>query len=253
MNQPWIYMCSPSGSPLPPPSASHPSGSSQCTSPEHLSHASNVGWWSVSPLIVYLFQCYSPLGFLKNTSSGLMGFVWLMGPEPWGTRLNKYCPRISSCNLRSYSVSLITCCVSPTKYIWLACQYQIGNQLGINFSKPFAGFFPKNCTLSLIHGFCFLQFVLCLLCTLPSSCPKSSLDSRAVLQGSFLGLEGSELGCFMNKEQWLPIAKATQGLHTQLCLIGKSQPRSGRAHRGGLRPGTAGLDTWKSSRSIRPL
>ena len=36
-----------------------PSRSSQCTSPEHLSHASNLGWWSVSPLIVYLFQCYS--------------------------------------------------------------------------------------------------------------------------------------------------------------------------------------------------
>ena len=45
--------------PIPPPSASHPSGSSQCTSPEHLSHASNLGWWSVSPLIVYLFQSYS--------------------------------------------------------------------------------------------------------------------------------------------------------------------------------------------------
>ena len=35
--------------PRPPPSSSHPSGSSQCTSPEHLSHASNLGWWSVSP------------------------------------------------------------------------------------------------------------------------------------------------------------------------------------------------------------
>ena len=58
-NQPWIYMCSPSRSPLPPPSPSHPSGSSQCTRPEHLSHASNLGWWSVSPMIVYLFQCYS--------------------------------------------------------------------------------------------------------------------------------------------------------------------------------------------------
>ena len=32
MNQPWIYMCSPSWSPFPPPSPSHPSGSSQCTS-----------------------------------------------------------------------------------------------------------------------------------------------------------------------------------------------------------------------------
>ena len=44
MNQPWSYMCSPSRSPLPPPSPSHPSGSSQCTSPEHPSHASNLGW-----------------------------------------------------------------------------------------------------------------------------------------------------------------------------------------------------------------
>ena len=35
MNQPRVYMCSPSGTPLPPPSPSHPLGSSQCTSPEH--------------------------------------------------------------------------------------------------------------------------------------------------------------------------------------------------------------------------
>ena len=35
MNQPWVYMCSPSWTPLPPPSPGHPSGSSQCTSPEH--------------------------------------------------------------------------------------------------------------------------------------------------------------------------------------------------------------------------
>ena len=59
MNQPWIYMCSPSWSPLPPPSISHPFGSSQCTSPEHLSHGSNLGWRSVSHLIIYMFQCYS--------------------------------------------------------------------------------------------------------------------------------------------------------------------------------------------------
>ena len=30
-----VYMCSPSWTPLPPLSPSHPSGSSQCTSPEH--------------------------------------------------------------------------------------------------------------------------------------------------------------------------------------------------------------------------
>ena len=49
-------MCSPSRSPLPPLFPPDPSGSSQCTSPEHLSHASNLGWWSASPLIIYMFR-----------------------------------------------------------------------------------------------------------------------------------------------------------------------------------------------------
>ena len=35
MNPPWVYMCSPSWTPLPPSSPSHPSGSFQCTSPKH--------------------------------------------------------------------------------------------------------------------------------------------------------------------------------------------------------------------------
>ena len=35
MNQPWVYMCPPSWTSLPLASPSHPSGSSQCTSPEH--------------------------------------------------------------------------------------------------------------------------------------------------------------------------------------------------------------------------
>ena len=35
MNLPRVYMCSPSWTPLPPPSPYHPFGLSQCTSPEH--------------------------------------------------------------------------------------------------------------------------------------------------------------------------------------------------------------------------
>ena len=35
MNPPQVYMCSPSWTPLHPPSPYHPSGSSQCTSPKH--------------------------------------------------------------------------------------------------------------------------------------------------------------------------------------------------------------------------
>ena len=50
--------------PRPPPSPSHPSGSSQCTIPgmryrEHPYHASNLDWWSISHMIIYMFQCYS--------------------------------------------------------------------------------------------------------------------------------------------------------------------------------------------------
>ena len=59
MNQPWIYMCSPSRSPLPTPSPSHPCESSQCISLEHLSQASNLDWRSVSHLIIYMFPCCS--------------------------------------------------------------------------------------------------------------------------------------------------------------------------------------------------
>ena len=35
LNPSWVYMYSPSWTPLPPPSPCHPSGSSQCTSPEY--------------------------------------------------------------------------------------------------------------------------------------------------------------------------------------------------------------------------
>ena len=42
MKQPWVYMCSPSRSPLQPPSPPAPSRSSQCTRSERLSHTSNL-------------------------------------------------------------------------------------------------------------------------------------------------------------------------------------------------------------------
>ena len=42
MKQPRVYMCSPSQSPLPPPSPPIPARFSQCTRSEHLSHASNL-------------------------------------------------------------------------------------------------------------------------------------------------------------------------------------------------------------------
>ena len=52
-------MSSPSRSPLPSPSLPAPSRSSQSSRSKCLSHASNLGRSSVSPLTVYMFRCCS--------------------------------------------------------------------------------------------------------------------------------------------------------------------------------------------------
>ena len=76
-------MCSPSRSPLQPPTPSHPIGSSQCTSPQHLSLASNLGWWSVSPLIVCLFQCYLTVASWPAYRFLRRQVRWSGIPIPW--------------------------------------------------------------------------------------------------------------------------------------------------------------------------
>ena len=58
MNQPWVYMCPLSWTPshLPHPI---PWG---CPSAPALSppfHALNLDWWSISHMVIYMFQCYS--------------------------------------------------------------------------------------------------------------------------------------------------------------------------------------------------
>ena len=69
--------------PLPPSSPSHPSGSSQCTSPEHLSHASSLDWRSVSHLIISMFRCCSWEVFLDYLSKVIRhtittSFLWTL-------------------------------------------------------------------------------------------------------------------------------------------------------------------------------
>ena len=63
MNLPWVYMCSPSWTPLPLPSPSHPSGSFQCTSPKHPVSCiePRLDWRFVSHMIIYMFQCHSTI------------------------------------------------------------------------------------------------------------------------------------------------------------------------------------------------
>ena len=57
MNQPWVYMCP--STPLPPPSPSHPSGSSQCAGSECPVSCIKFGLVIISYMVIYLFQCYS--------------------------------------------------------------------------------------------------------------------------------------------------------------------------------------------------
>ena len=68
MNQPWMCTCPPFWTPLPPPSPFHPSGSSQCTGPEHPVYALNLEWRSISHMIIYMFKCYS----FKSSHSRLL-------------------------------------------------------------------------------------------------------------------------------------------------------------------------------------
>ena len=59
MNLPWVYLCSQSWTPLPPPSSitlGHPSA----PAPSILYPASNLDWRFISCMILYMFQCHSP-------------------------------------------------------------------------------------------------------------------------------------------------------------------------------------------------
>ena len=60
MHPPRVYTCSPSWTPLPPPSPYHPSVSSQCTSPKQLVSCIEPEQRFVSYMILYMFQCHSP-------------------------------------------------------------------------------------------------------------------------------------------------------------------------------------------------
>ena len=59
MNQPWLYQCSPSWTPahLPPPP--NPLGCPSAVALRAQFHASNLDWWSISHMVIYMFQCYS--------------------------------------------------------------------------------------------------------------------------------------------------------------------------------------------------
>ena len=60
MNPPWVYMCSPSWTPLPLPPHTIPLGRPSAPAPSIQYHALNLGWRFISYMILYMFQCHSP-------------------------------------------------------------------------------------------------------------------------------------------------------------------------------------------------
>ena len=79
-------MCSPSWTPQPPPSPSHLSGSSQCTSPEHLSHASIkknsfesvlMRWMKLEPIIHLFLNSNVFFLFYLKSSRKVLHFFWM--------------------------------------------------------------------------------------------------------------------------------------------------------------------------------
>ena len=92
MNPPQVYMCSPSWTPVPPPSAYHPSGSSQCASPKH----------PVSCIEPGLAICF--IGDIMHVS---MPFSQIIPPSPSPTESKR---------LFYTSVSLLLSCIQGCCY-----------------------------------------------------------------------------------------------------------------------------------------
>ena len=59
MNQPWVYTCSPSWTPLHLFPYPIPQSCPRETVLSALFHTSNLDWWSLSHMVIYMFQCCS--------------------------------------------------------------------------------------------------------------------------------------------------------------------------------------------------
>ena len=96
MNLPQVYTCSPSWTLLPPPSPYHPSGSSQCTSPEH-------------PI-----SCIKPglaIHFLYDIIHVSMTFSQIIPPSPTSAIfLNEFEQDMCSVQFSSVAQSCLTLC-----------------------------------------------------------------------------------------------------------------------------------------------
>ena len=60
MNPPRVYTCSPSWTPSHLPPHTIPLGHPSAPAPSILYPASNLDWWFISHMLLYMFQCHSP-------------------------------------------------------------------------------------------------------------------------------------------------------------------------------------------------
>ena len=61
LNLPWVRVCSPSWNPLHLPPHPIPLGHPSAPAPSTLYHASSLDWRFISHVIIYMFQCHSPI------------------------------------------------------------------------------------------------------------------------------------------------------------------------------------------------
>ena len=67
MNHPWVYMCPSSWTPSQLPSHPIPQGCPSAPALNVLFHALNLDWWSISHMVIYMFQCHFLLQRILST------------------------------------------------------------------------------------------------------------------------------------------------------------------------------------------
>ena len=122
MNLPWVYMCSPTLTPLPLPSPSHPSRSSQCTSPEHPVSC-------IEPRLVIHFTC--------DNIHVSMPFSHIIPPSPSPTESKRLFYTSVSILWPNVKIWYKTECLSLVAM--KVCDSKCGNLIHLKVSLAFSG------------------------------------------------------------------------------------------------------------------
>ena len=128
MNPPQVYTCSPSCTPLPPPSLNHPSGPSQCTSPK-------LGTFFLSFFLNFTLFYFTVLYWFCHTSTWIrQGCTWVPNPgTPFPSPSPYHFSGSSQCTSPKHPVS----CIEPRLVICFLRDI-------IQVSMPFSQIIPPS-------------------------------------------------------------------------------------------------------------